>query len=135
MDPNTLEDHVTPNAAVSASSRRLSILLLILAPFVTVVYYIALRSAFLLSKTYIVGGVSDINLSQISHVTWGSHWIFRLVAEGFAISFGTFVAAGLVHQRERLAAVIGGLAIWSFSLFDFCFCCFPTYTLIRTVTG
>jgi hypothetical protein len=83
------------------------------APFVAGIYYLTIKSAFEQSIISALGqtSASEIDLADIDAPHWGSHWIYRLAAEIVSASFATFVAAGLAHGRERVAAVVGGCII------------------------
>jgi hypothetical protein len=85
----------------------------LIAPLVTGVYYLALKGAFTRSIDAAVGAtaVDNIKLGDLTAPQWGSHWIYRIVAEIISIGFGTFLAAGLARGRERAAAITGGSTI------------------------
>jgi hypothetical protein len=82
-----------------------------IAPLAAGVYYLSLRGGFAHSIDGVVFDASDVNLSDIGAPQWGSHWIYRTLAETVSLAFGTFVAAGIARQRAKLAAQIGGLSI------------------------
>ena|ERR1700732_3358739 len=84
---------------------------LFLAPFVAVLYYLALRNAFAVSISRVVFDASDVNFFDAASPTWGTHWIYRIVAEAASLAFGTFVAGGIAQRRESLGAIIGALGI------------------------
>jgi hypothetical protein len=77
-----------------------------LAPAIAGIYYLAVKFAFTESIVSVMGRA---DLFEIPH--WGPHWAFRIAAEVISIGFATFVAAGLAHGREKLAAVVGGCTI------------------------
>jgi hypothetical protein len=83
------------------------------APFAAGIYYLAIHDAFAHSIVAFLGETStnDIDLADTASPVWGSHWIYRLFAEFISAGFGTFIAAGLAHGRERAAALTGGCAI------------------------
>jgi hypothetical protein len=96
-----------------AVSHRAPIWPVIIAPLVTGVYYLAIKGAFAQEIVSVLGktAASDIDLSGIAAPHWGSHWVYRGVAELISTGFATFVAAGLAHGRERAAAIAGGCII------------------------
>jgi hypothetical protein len=81
------------------------------APLVAGVYYLALRGAFAYSVGGVVFDASDVNLNDMAAPQWGSHWIYRTLAEIGSLAFGTFVAAGIARQRAKAAAITGAIAI------------------------
>lgn len=81
----------------------------LVAPLVAITYYAALKSAFSISIVSALGENTTADLGD--QLMWGSHWVYRLVAEILSVGLGTFVAAGLARQRERAAAIIGGFTI------------------------
>jgi hypothetical protein len=85
----------------------------IIAPLVAGVYYLATKAAFAHSIVSVLGNTAttDIDLSDLTAPQWGSHWFYRGVAEAVSTGFATFVAAGLAHGRERLAAIVAGCTI------------------------
>lgn len=89
---------------------------LLAAPVIAGIYYIALRAAFAAALPSVVFDASDIDLNDIASPQWGTHWIYRIFAEGPSLAFGTFVAAGIARERGKQAAIIGGLAISLFYL-------------------
>jgi hypothetical protein len=98
---------------MAAFDARAPIWPVIIAPFVGCVYYLAIKSAFSLSIISALGhtATTDINLSDIAAPHWGSHWVYRIATEVISTAFGTFVAAGLAHGREREAALAGSCMI------------------------
>jgi hypothetical protein len=102
----------------------------LIAPFVALIYYGALKSAFSISIVSALG--DDATADILEKGTWGSHWVYRLVAEILSVGLGTFVAAGLARHRERAAAIIGGLTIaLGFILFWLAFLMFrESYTAL-----
>jgi hypothetical protein len=78
----------------------------LVAPIVAGVYYLAIKTAFAESIVSVLGRSDFFDL-----LYWGSHWVFRVVAEVIAVGFGTFVAAGLATGYERVAAIAGGCTI------------------------
>jgi hypothetical protein len=78
----------------------------VVSPFVAGIYYLAVKLAFAESISAVMGRADFFEVPR-----WGSHWIFRIVAETIAIGFGTFVAIGLARGRERITAVVAGLGI------------------------
>jgi hypothetical protein len=96
------------------SPRRLPMWPLVVAPVVAVVYYIILTACFSDVIRDVVFDSSDLDrpiITGISAPIWGTHWIYRIVAESASVAFGTFIAAGIARERARAAAVIGGLGI------------------------
>lgn len=93
--------------------RRAPIWPLLVAPLVAGAYYLALKAAFITSIDATVGttAISQIELSDLAAQQWGSHWIYRVVAEVISVGFATFVSAGLARGRERVAAITGGATI------------------------
>jgi hypothetical protein len=85
----------------------------IIAPVVAGLYYHVLKSAFaqsiisVLSKTTL----TDIDVLGLGDPLWGTHWIYRLIAEVASMAFGAFVAAGLARGREFAAGITGACAI------------------------
>jgi len=53
----------------------------------------------------------DIDISDFTVTNWGSHWVYRSIAEAVSTAFAAFVAAGLANGRERLAAIVAGCTI------------------------
>jgi hypothetical protein len=78
----------------------------LLSPVIAGVYYLAVKLAFIESVVSVMGRT---DLFENPH--WGSHWAFRIAAEVISVGFGTFVAAGIAHGREKNAAILGGCAI------------------------
>jgi hypothetical protein len=78
----------------------------LIAPLVAGIYYLAVKFAFSESISTVMGRSDFFEATR-----WGSHWIFRIVAEAIAIGFGTFVAAAFAKERERITAIAGGLGI------------------------
>lgn len=105
----TLMASADPSAAV----RRAPIWPLIIAPLAAGIYYLVLKSAFAQSIISVLGktAATDIDLSGIADPQWGTHWVYRLVAEFISVAFGIFVAAALARGREFAAAVTAGCAI------------------------
>jgi hypothetical protein len=96
----------TDSLVSEASQRTSSVWLVLLAPVISGIYYFAVKLAFMESVVSVMGRT---DLFEIPH--WGSHWAFRIVAEAISVGFGTFIAAGIAHGREKIAAVVGGCAI------------------------
>lgn len=98
---------------MAALESRTPIWPVIIAPLVGCVYYLSVKTAFTLSIVSVLGNTAatDINLSDIAAPHWGSHWVYRSATELISTGFGTFVAAGLAHGRERLAALAGSIII------------------------
>lgn len=78
----------------------------VIAPLVAGLYYLAVKLAFAESISAVMGRTDFFEIPR-----WGSHWIFRIIAEAIAIGFGTFVAASLAKGRVRLTATVSGLSI------------------------
>jgi hypothetical protein len=95
----------TPSASVAYRS---PIWPLFIAPLVAGIYYLAVKGAFAQSIIPVLGRTDFFDLTV---PRWGSHWVYRAAAEVIAAGFGTFMAAGLAHGRERAAAILGGCAI------------------------
>jgi hypothetical protein len=85
----------------------------IIAPLVAGVYYLAVKLAFAQSIISVLGQTAsiDIDLSDLARPQWGSHWVYRAVAEAISIACATFVAAGIARGRELAAAIVGGCTI------------------------
>ena len=83
------------------------------APFVGLVYYLALLNAFRTAIGDVVADSSDLQAAVADgvHLWWGAHWIYHSFAEVVSIAFGTFVAGGLARERAAVAALIGGFGI------------------------
>jgi hypothetical protein len=99
---------------VTNDVKRAPIWPLIIAPFVCFVYYILFRFAFMQSIDAIIRGPSDVNASVLEDFAkpfWGSHWIYRGIAEYISVTLAVFVAGGLARGRARTAAVVGSLAV------------------------
>jgi hypothetical protein len=85
---------------------------LFIAPLVGLIYYLAIRAAFQTAIGDVVPNTSDLDISPDAAPTkWASHWIYRLIAEAAAVTFGTFIAAGMARQRAAIAGLIGGFGI------------------------
>jgi len=88
---------------------------LIIAPFACFVYYILIRYAFQQSIEDVLGKApSDVNDSSVEGFAkplWGTHWIYRCIAEYISVSVAVFVAGGLARGRAIAGAVIGSGAI------------------------
>src|SRR5260370_21287645 len=94
-----------PAVSCVASQSRTPIWPVLVAPLVSGVYYLAVKSAFGQSIVLVLGQTSatDIDLADIAAPHWSSHWGYRLIAEIASTARETFVAAGLAHGRERMA--------------------------------
>jgi hypothetical protein len=79
----------------------------LIAPLVACAYYMVIKSAFEQSIASVFSDVAGVDTAA----TWGTHWFYRLVAESCALTFGTFVAAGLARHREPAAGLTGGISI------------------------
>jgi hypothetical protein len=90
--------------------KRVPIWPVLIAPLVAVGYYVALKSAFSISIVSALGENATVDIVENIGI-WGSHWLYRLVAEILSVGFGTFIAAGLARGRERAAATIGSFTI------------------------
>src|SRR5271163_2904670 len=85
---------------------------LVAAPVVGLVYYLASWSAFVTAMVdIVVFSRSELDQRHGGAVVWGTHWVYRLLAEGISIAFATFVAGGMARERATTAALIGGLGI------------------------
>ncbi len=87
---------------------------LIFSPFVGILYYLSFESAFLNSIDFVIRGPEELKLvyrSWSPGLTWGSHWFYRLFAEGVSIVGATYIAAGLAGQRAKMGGLLGGLGI------------------------
>jgi hypothetical protein len=85
---------------------------LFIAPLVGLIYYLAICAAFQTAIGDVVPNTSDLDISPDAAPTkWASHWIYRLIAEAAAVTFGTFIAAGMARQRAAIAGLIGGFGI------------------------
>ena len=58
---------------------------LFVAPFAGLVYYLVLFLAFLDAMRKVV----DTTDVEVLGLSWGHHWIYRILAEGVSVSFGT----------------------------------------------
>jgi len=101
------------SATTVGAPRRAPIWPVLIAPLVAGVYYLALKAAFIRSIDAAVGttATSNIELGDLAAPQWGSHWIYRVVAEVVSVGFATFISAGLARGRERPAAITGGITI------------------------
>jgi hypothetical protein len=98
-------------AIPSAAPYRAPIWPVIVAPLVAIVY-LAIKSAFAQSIVSVLGTATiDIDRFDPAAPQWGSHWLYRSVAEAVATGLAALVAAGLAHGRERLAAIVAGCSI------------------------
>lgn len=87
---------------------------LMFSPFVGLLYYLSFESAFLHSINYVIRGPEGLKLVYSSwspDLTWGSHWFYRLFAEGVSIVGATYIAAGLAGLRAKMGGLLGGLGI------------------------
>ena len=85
---------------------------LLVAPLVAVVYYLALKGAFIYSLNTAVGGTTlDMPFVGFSNIKWGTHWIYHICAEGGSICVAVYVASGIARGRERAAALIAASTI------------------------
>lgn len=86
---------------------------LLVAPLAAGVYYLMIKDAFVGSILDALGESSTILVdpTDVNSAHWGSHWIYRSIAELISTGAATFVAAGLAHGRERAAGIIGGATI------------------------
>jgi hypothetical protein len=85
---------------------------LFIAPLVGLIYYLAICGAFQTAIGDVVLDTSDLDITPDAAPTkWASHWIYRILAEATAVTFGTFVAAGMARQRAPISGLIGGFGI------------------------
>jgi len=93
--------------------RKPSIWPLFAAPIAAIIFYGGLNGAFLNSLEYVVGQPAEIGEVILSRQDrkWGTHWVYRVIAEGASLAYGTFIAAGIARERARAGGIIGGLAI------------------------
>ncbi len=79
----------------------------VIAPLVFLVYYLALRTAFAQSIESVLGksGTED----ALPGAVWGTHWVYRCIAEYLCVTLGAFVSGGIARGRARAGAVIGSL--------------------------
>jgi len=88
---------------------------LFVAPLVGLVYYFAMWNAFQTAIGDVVFDTSDLNIRpDAAPTTWASHWIYRILAEATAVTFGSFIAAGMSRERATISGLIGGfgIALW-----------------------
>lgn len=84
----------------------------IFAPLVALVYYLALKVAFIYSLNFAVGGAGpETPIARFSDIRWGTHWIYHIVAEAVSIGVAVYVASGLARGRERVAGLTAAMAI------------------------
>ena len=84
---------------------------LFIAPLVGLIYYLTI-CAFKTAIGDVVPDTSDLGITPDTAPTkWASHWIYRLIAEATAVTFGTFIAAGMERQRAPISGLIGGFGI------------------------
>jgi hypothetical protein len=83
------------------------------APLIALVYYAALKIPFAQSIASALGSsvTVDVSPGDLTKAQWGSHWVYRIVAETCSIALATFVAAGLARGREQKAGIASGVAI------------------------
>jgi hypothetical protein len=81
---------------------------ILVAPIAAGIYYLAVKLAF---QQSIVDVLGRTDFFDIPNARWGTHWVFRGVAEVIAIGTGTFVAASMAVGRQRVAGIVGGCAI------------------------
>jgi hypothetical protein len=90
---------------------------LLLAPIIGIVYYFALKLAFVMSLDSAVGevgpGASEVGLGGFSQ---GPHWIYRAFGELCSVCLAAYLAAGLARGRSAAAGIIAGCTISLFPL-------------------
>jgi len=100
---------------VTHDLKRAPIWPLIIAPFACFVYYILIRYAFLQSIEDVLGkepsNVKDSVIENFAKLLWGSHWIYRCIAEYISVTIAVFIAGGLARGRAVAGAIIGSCAI------------------------
>jgi len=85
---------------------------LIVAPLVGFVYYVALREAFATAIREVVWDIADLTANHLGNIPmWGTHWLYRSIAEVTSVAFGTFVAGSIARERARAAAIVAGCTI------------------------
>jgi hypothetical protein len=100
---------MTSAPATAASAPRWP---LFIAPLVGLVYYLTICAAFQTAIGDVVPHTSDLDITpDAAPSKWASHWIYRLIAEAAAMTFGTFIAGGLARQRAQISGLIGGFGI------------------------
>ena len=55
-------------------------------------------------------GKSDDVGSGLAPV-WGTHWVYRCIAEYISVTIGAFVAGGIARGRAKAGAIVGSLAV------------------------
>jgi hypothetical protein len=84
---------------VANDVKRAPIWPLIVAPFACFVYYFLIRTAFLQSIEDVLGkapsNVDNSVIENFAKLLWGSHWIYRCVAEYIFVTIAVFIAGGL----------------------------------------
>jgi hypothetical protein len=102
-------------ATIANNVRRAPIWPLIVAPFACFVYYILIRFAFLQSIEGALGKGADSASEEltnfVSQPLWGTHWVYRGIAEYLSITVAVFVAGGVARGRGFAGAVVGACAI------------------------
>jgi hypothetical protein len=105
---------VTVIAATSAPSATASAQRwpLFIAPIVGLVYYLAMRNAFITAIGDVVLDTSDLDITPDAAPTkWATHWIYHLIAEAVSVAFGAFLSGGMARDRAAMAGLIGGFGI------------------------
>ena len=100
-------------SGASSEPQKSSLFLLFLSPFVVFLYYAVFIAAFRMSIDFSVNNVTR-GTGAVSSGEWGTHWIYRIVAEWVSLSGGTLVASGMARGRERVAGIIAGSVIGFF---------------------
>src|SRR5258706_4402605 len=105
-------------ATVVNNVRRAPIWPLIVAPFACFVYYILLRFAFVQSieGTFGAASISEGLNDIVSQPNWGTHWVYRGIAEYISITVAVFIAGGLARGRALSGAIVGASPISLFYL-------------------
>ena len=91
-----------------ASTPKHTLFLSILAGVAAGVYYIQMKSAFSMSIRDVVANPFDVDPFANGLPKWGSHWIYRLLAEAVSLAFGTLIAAFVRRDNPIRGALIGG---------------------------
>jgi hypothetical protein len=99
------------SASSAPASSRVPVWPVVIAPLVAGLYYLSLRGSFAFSLTSVVSDASDLAPQDWGVPQWGSHWVYRALAELVSVPFGLYVAAGLARKRAKLAAIVGASAI------------------------
>lgn len=101
-------------AASSSTTMRAPIWPVFAAPLLAGLYYLSIRGAFTGSIVAALGAdvASDIDFDDITSPVWGSHILYRLVAETISMGIAIGIAGGIARGRV-FAGVMAGAGIIS----------------------